>query len=57
MGLSLSLYFLVYGTQPHLPIDIILRLAPKSVTTPTSSKYVQRLREHIKWPHRKADQV
>ena len=51
-----SLYFLIYWRQPCLPIDVTLGLAPKLVTAPTSTKYVQRLREHIKWVHRKANQ-
>ena len=46
----------MYGRQPCLPIDVTLGLAPKPVTSPTSTKYVQKLREHIRWAHRKADQ-
>ena len=41
-----SPYFLMYGRQPCLPIN---------VTMPTSTKYVQTLREHIRWAHRNAD--
>ena len=55
-AMSFSLYFLMYGRQPHLPIDVTLGLAPNLVTMPTSNKYVQKLREHIRWAHRKADQ-
>ena len=36
-----SPYFLLYGRQPQLPIDITLRLTSKSVAAPTSTKYVQ----------------
>ena len=28
---------------------------PNPVATPTSTKYVQKIREHIRWAHRKAD--
>ena len=48
--------FLMYRRQPCLPINVTLGLAPKSVTVPTSTKYVQRLGECIRWAHRKADQ-
>ena len=51
-----SPYFLMYHWQPHLPIDFTLGLAPKSVTTPSSIKYVQKVREHIRWAHSKAKQ-
>ena len=47
--MGFSLYFLMYGRQPHLPIDITLALAPNSVAMPTSVKYVKKLREHIRW--------
>ena len=50
-----SPYYLIYGRQPHLPIVVTLRLAPNLVTTPSSSKYVQNLRESIRWAHRKTD--
>ena len=45
----------MYGRQPHLLIHVTLGVAPKAVTTPTSTKYVQKLREHIRWVHRKAN--
>ena len=48
-------YLLMYGRQPKLPIDVTLGITPKLITTPTSSKYVQKLKDHIKWAHRKAD--
>ena len=54
--MGFSPYFLMYGRQPNLPIDVTLGLAPKLVTTPNSTKYVQKIREHIRWAHQKADQ-
>ena len=33
----------MYGTQPSLPIDITLGLAPSLVATPTSTKYIQKI--------------
>ena len=46
----------MYRRQPLLPINVTLVLTPKLVTTPTSIQYVQKLRECIRWAHRKADQ-
>ena len=46
----------MYRRQPHLLINVTLGLAPKSLTTPISTKYVENLREHVRWAHRKADQ-
>ena len=54
--MGFSPYCLMYGRQPHLPIDVTLGLAPNLVATPTSTKYVHKLRECIRWTHRKADQ-
>ena len=51
-----SPYYPMYGRQHHLPIDITLGIAPNLVTVPTSTKYVQNLREGIRWAHRKTNQ-
>ena len=50
-----SSYFLMCGRQPWLPINITLGLTPKSITAPISTKYIQKLRECIRWAYRKAD--
>ena len=55
-AMGFSPYFLMYGRQPHLPIDVTLGLALTSVPAPTSTKYVQKLREYVRWAHRKAEQ-
>ena len=49
-----SPYYLMYGRQPHLPVDVTLGLAPHSAMAPTTSKFVQKLREHVQWAHKKA---
>ena len=54
--MGFSLYFLMYGRQLCLPINVTLGLAPKLVITLTSTKHVHRLREHITWDQRKANQ-
>ena len=53
--MGFSPYFLMYMRQTHLPINITLRLTSKSITTPTSTKYIQNLRDCFRWAHRKAD--
>ena len=45
----------MYGRQQELTIDVTLGLAPKSITMSTSTKYIWKLRDHIRWAHRKAD--
>ena len=54
-AISFSPYFLMYGRQPHLPIDVTLGLAPNLIPMPTSTKYIQKIRECIRWAHRKAN--
>ena len=44
----------MYGRQPHLPVDVALGLVLHSVMAPTTLKYVQTLREHVQWAHKKA---
>ena len=37
-----SPYYLIYGRQPHLPVDVTLGLAPHTITGPSTSKFVQK---------------
>ena len=50
-----SQYFLMYGSQSQLPIDVALEFDPNLVAMPNSTTYVQKIREHVRWAHRKAD--
>ena len=50
-----SPYLWMYGRQSRLPIDVTLWITQKLITAPTSSKYVQKLRDCMKWAHVKAD--
>ena len=50
-----SPYYLMYGRQHHLPVDVTLSLAPHTTTAPNTSKCVQKMREHAKWAHKKAE--
>ena len=41
--------------NPSYLLTFTLGLTPKLVTVPISTKYVQKLREHGRWAHRKAN--
>ena len=45
----------MYDRQPQLPTDGILGITPKSIPMPTFTKYIQKLRDCIRWAHRKAN--
>ena len=45
----------MYGRQFWLLIDKKFRITMKSVAALTYSTYIQKLRDHIKWTHEKAD--
>ena len=40
-----SPYFLMFGRQPHLPINVTLGLAPQTITEPNTPKFVQKIWE------------
>ena len=50
-----SPYYLMYGRQPHLPIDVALGLAPQNMSAPDMIKFVQKMRECTKWARKKAE--
>ena len=43
-----SPYYLMFGRQPHLPVDMALGLAPHTITEPNTIKFIQKLRECTK---------
>ena len=47
--------FLMFGRQPHLPIDATLGLTPQTITGPNTNKCVQKIREHTQWAHKKTE--
>ena len=49
-----SPYYLMYGRQPHLPVHVMLGLAPHTITEPKTSKFVQKMRECTTWGSKKS---
>ena len=45
----------MFGRQPHLPVDVALGLAQCNIMELTTSKFVQKLREHARWAQKKAE--
>ena len=54
-AMEFSPYYLMYGRQPHLPVNVTLGLAPHTIMEPSTSKFVQKMRECAKWAQRKAE--
>ena len=36
--LAIQPYYLMFGRQPHLPVDVALGLAPRTITEPNTTK-------------------
>ena len=39
----------------NLPVDVVLGLASCTIMEPNTTKFIQKLREHTKWAHKKAE--
>ena len=50
-----SPYYLMYGRQLHLLVDVTLGLAPHTIMETNPSKFVQKIREHTRWAQIKAE--
>ena len=54
-AIGFSPYFLMFGRQPDLPINVTLGLAPQSITEPNTSKFVQKIWKCTLWAQKKAE--
>ena len=45
----------MFGRQPCLPVDVALGLVPCTITEPNTSKFVQKIRECVRWAQKKAE--
>ena len=52
---AFSPYFLMFERQPHLPSDVILGLAPCTITEPNMSRFVQKITGCTWWAQKKAE--
>ena len=52
-----SLYYLMCGRKPCLPIDILFGTNTAGLKGSTSTKYVENLKQRIEWAYKTANEV
>ena len=54
---GLSPYYLMYGQQPHLPLNLCFGTQKAEMNAVTSTKFVQQLCERLNWAYKIAQHV
>ena len=52
-----SLYYLMFGRKPCLPIDICFGTNTAELKGNTSTKYVENLKQRLEWAHKTANEA
>ena len=52
-----SPYYLMFGTKPHLPIDIIFGINTTELKCNTCNRYVENLKWRLEWVYKTAMQM
>ena len=55
--IDFSVYYLMLGRKPHLPIDIIFGTNTAEFKGNTSTKYVENLKQRIEWAYKTTNEV
>ena len=54
---AVSLYYLMFGRKPHLPLDIIFSTNMAEVNGNTITKYVKNLKWRLEWAYKTENEV
>ena len=54
---AFSLFYLMFGRKPQLPIDILFGTNIAELKGNTSAKYVENLKQRLEWAYKTANEV